>query len=1228
MEVHTTDKGFGLESPPKRSAWRNALILWKIGFPSWTCKNAVLAYLTVLVGIAGTVSTLVYYGLNALTSCALTDTCVDTVILGVTVSGDALNDMDVMMVVWTAVIALLMSALQSLNNFMAWLIGTYWRRDLTKKLQDGYLHPSRFYAVCRLSDIDNPDQRIGSDAKQYVGMMCGSNEPTLNGIVFGVTGMLTLIPTLVLYTIQSIQMVGPLLTTAPYLYLLILSGLMTWASSPLVRPSFEQEKLEGDFRYRHTLVRENAESIAFYGGDERERESSESLLMRIASNTGTLINRSMLPTVLQKLQLQIGQMLPYIVMATMFLSDASCMTFAQVNMFSQVLMALSCDASKLATYIPSLSVVTGIGERLVQMLEVTAPDAAEETMYTDPHSLGVSAYQQQEEDPNEPLYMDRCLIVTPDGLPLIRDVSFVCNPGQSLCIVGNSGSGKSSVLRALAGLWQIAEGRMHLPSSTFFVPQQSYLSMGTLRDQVMYPSDPSQSDMSDEALAEIIRAVDLGYLLDRFSLDTVQPWADMLSGGESQRLGFARLLFHAPQYAILDEATAALPVDLEARLMSLVKERGITCVSVAHRPTCIRCHEQILRVANGTASVMGLEGYNTLYPAPATPALVPVASHVYETPLDSKAQDDERDSAAAEPSFLKSFGAIFPFIVKSALSVDTLFLLLCIGCFCIIPYFDVYTMRLNGEVMGEISCPALDNGDTDTSAMVDTKVLWGQLAQSVFVLGSLCIVQMTAAVLSYWIGLRWRVRLTHHLQSKYFRDRNYYRLNNLKGIDNPDQRIAADIKLTLNTLCGSVVPTENGMLTSPGGLIQTVLEGVVMGATLLTFGYSQFITWPLIEFAVATVIQILATRPVKPVTFKQQEKEGDFRYRHSRIRTHYAESIAFYKGEAQELESCNAAFDAVYKNQLSLCKYSAVASFASSFIGNVSVTVFPLVIFVATGFVPSPSDFTEMLNDLVMVEDNLKALLGFAMQFAAFSGTLARVSQLMVTFTKLPPPRQEYIATEERVGVRGVDVQTPGKETLMRNLTWELSNKDKGIVVMGPSGVGKSSVLRTVAGLWTHGEGTIVRPVKIGEGGVFFVPQRPYLVPGGSLRSQISYPHTDEQVSGTPSSVYTRILQTCGLGYLVDRFGIEDPQPWTDVLSGGEQQRMGFARLLFHEPTFAIMDESTSALPVDLEGALLAECRKMGIALISVAHRPSVIEHHSQAIRVTKQGWELFDVKA
>jgi putative ATP-binding cassette transporter len=223
-----------------------------------------------------------------------------------------------------------------------------------------------------------------------------------------------------------------------------------------------------------------------------------------------------------------------------------------------------------------------------------------------------SAHPRIQTRPAEHLSLESLTLHPPQSeRVLIKELSLVLKPGDALLITGDSGCGKSSLLRAIAGLWDTGSGVIHHPplEEFFFLPQRPYLQSGTLRSQLIYPS--AQSDLDDKRLLEILEQVHLPHLAERVGgLDAVHDWEKLLSVGEQQRLAFGRVLVHAPGIVILDEATSALDSGNEASLYQRLRDSGTTLISVAHRAAVLRHHTHVLRLmGEGAWTVHDASGY-------------------------------------------------------------------------------------------------------------------------------------------------------------------------------------------------------------------------------------------------------------------------------------------------------------------------------------------------------------------------------------------------------------------------------------------------------------------------------------------------------------------------------------------------------------------------------------------------------------------------------------------
>ncbi|MGH2416245.1 MAG: ATP-binding cassette domain-containing protein, partial [Microcystaceae cyanobacterium] len=199
--------------------------------------------------------------------------------------------------------------------------------------------------------------------------------------------------------------------------------------------------------------------------------------------------------------------------------------------------------------------------------------------------------------------LEHVTLSTPNGnKTLVKDMSVSVPKGEGLLIVGPSGAGKSSLLRAIAGLWNSGTGRLVRPEleEMLFLPQRPYMILGTLRSQLLYPN--TQNQLTDKELLKVLQHVNLADLPDRVGgLDADLDWADVLSLGEQQRLAFARLLLTQPPYAILDEATSALDLGNEVSLYQQLQATGTTFISVGHRPSLIKYHQNVLEIPGDTS---------------------------------------------------------------------------------------------------------------------------------------------------------------------------------------------------------------------------------------------------------------------------------------------------------------------------------------------------------------------------------------------------------------------------------------------------------------------------------------------------------------------------------------------------------------------------------------------------------------------------------------------------
>jgi len=457
------------------------------------------------------------------------------------------------------------------------------------------------------------------------------------------------------------------------------------------------------------------------------------------------------------------------------------------------------------------------------------------------------------------------------------------------------------------------------------------------------------------------------------------------------------------------------------------------------------------------------------------------------------------------------------------------------------------------------------------------------------------------------LALYWRKWLTNDFLHNYFGDRAFYQINGNKEIDNPDQRISEDIDSFVNS-----------SLQFSLDFFDTILKGFLFIAILWSINHNLVFIAILTAF-IQTLVSFFIGRVLTPLNFKSIQYQADFRYSLVHVRNN-SESIAFYQGEEQEAAMVRSKFS-------QLLEIINAKILPSSVLVGVNVALTFSVIIIAY-LVLAPQYFADKIpfGDITRAIQAFGEVVSVFAWFATYFQKItlfAAVIKRLGTFRdylqqnkQLTSSPESLIQTlvEPRFALSHLTVKTPDqKRVLVEDLSTNVPYSE-GILLMGASGCGKSSILRAVAGLWNKGEGYIYRP---NTEEILFIPQRPYMVIG-SLRSQILYPYIDKNIS---DSRIQEVLEQVNLASLVERVGgLEVELNWADVLSLGEQQRLGFARLFLHNPKYAVLDESTSALDVNNEQHLYQMLRDADITYLSVGHRPTLIPFHQLVVEILGQG--------
>ena len=482
---------------------------------------------------------------------------------------------------------------------------------------------------------------------------------------------------------------------------------------------------------------------------------------------------------------------------------------------------------------------------------------------------------------------------------------------------------------------------------------------------------------------------------------------------------------------------------------------------------------------------------------------------------------------------------------------------------------------------------------------------------------------VVAVYLSYFqqmLSIQWRQWLTDHIMTSWLDKGNYYRLQLTdRQTDNPDQRIAEDIAQFVSStldLSLSILRDVAMLFTFLMVLwtLSTPLDFTLLGHAIhLPQGY---MVWLALGYAVAgTALTFLIGRPLVRLNFNQQRFEADFRYSLIRLREN-AESVALYKGEQEEGKILGLRFGSVVKNYFQLMRRQKKLGFFT--LGyNQTAVIFPILVSAPSYFAKAIQlgGVMQILNAFGKVQDSLSTLVN---NFTALAQWKAVVDRLATFQQGIDHTEQLPSLDPQREGaglsLQGVTVRTPQHSALMCDGNWQLAAGDS-VLIQGPSGCGKSTLLRTLAGLWPYAEGQISFPAN---GRVLFLSQKPYL-PLGTLREALCYPLPPQD-----DSVLSPLLAEVGLERLAAR--LDDNEPWSHILSVGEQQRIAFARALLVKPALLFMDEASSALDESSEATLYAllKARLPATILVSVGHRSTLQPFHSRLLRWQEGGhWQL-----
>ncbi len=459
-------------------------------------------------------------------------------------------------------------------SFVRQKLSIFWRRWMTHSFMKSYLGDRSFYKISYDQEIDNPDQRIAQDIKSFTDQSLSFLVTILNAIfqLFGFSALLWSISKPLVFFVVIYAVAGTVITTGVF-------------GKVLVGINFEQLKREANFRFGLIRVRENAESIAFYGGEKQELQQANNLFADVFDNFNRLIKWQLYLDIFRNSYEFITFALPSIIIGRRVLSGE-----LEIGVITQAGTAFAIILSSLTLIVSQLDRLTEFAAGINRLSSFSAAIESPPEVPEGESTIDTVATSH--------LALEHLTLKTPNyQRTLVRDISLEIPSGNGLLIMGASGSGKSSILRAIAGLWNSGTGAIYRPKSNeiLFLPQKPYMVLGSLRQQLLYPQ--TNVDISDVEIQQVLERVNIPQLAERFGgLDAVENWGQVLSVGEQQRIAFARLFLTKPNYVILDEATSALDVPSEELLYQQLQGTSTTFISVGHRPTLKNYHQQLLEI--------------------------------------------------------------------------------------------------------------------------------------------------------------------------------------------------------------------------------------------------------------------------------------------------------------------------------------------------------------------------------------------------------------------------------------------------------------------------------------------------------------------------------------------------------------------------------------------------------------------------------------------------------
>ncbi|KAK9864122.1 hypothetical protein WJX84_012088 [Apatococcus fuscideae] len=1179
------------------------------------------------------------------------------------------------------------------SSAVRWLtsIELEWRDVLTARIHKSYFMKMAYYKLNYVDrQIASPEQRICEDLPALCRGVAGLSLEWVQAAVDAA-----------FYAVMLQRYSKTNTWTAVILGYVIGCGAFTSAFAPNFGKLFKrQSENEGTYRQLHARLRANAEPVALYGGIHKEAQVIESKFQTLVRHNAQLLAVQLRFGIWQDFLLKylgatvaVGLVIGPFFQGHMRPADSvagRAQMLSNMRYHTSVVISMFHALGTLASSVRKLMKLGAFADRISELENSTR-------ILSSGDQGGTGTIEATEDE----IAFEGATVVTPANATLVRDLTLRVPSGTNLLVTGPNGSGKSSLFRVLGGLWPLTEGKMCKPGGQdggdglshdiFYVPQRPYVTIGTLPDQLIYPlvqQENEKAAISDKELLELLRKVDLEGLATRDGgLTAVADWDEVLSLGEQQRLGMARLFYHRPKFAILDECTSGVTVDMEERFCNIIKELGCTCVTISHRPALMAFHDQVLAL-DGEGG-WSLHSGARSHPTPSSPP--PTSSSPHKKGLAQVVEEDS-DLISSPSTAGKAASPSQPWNLQrsssqmhaadgsgkrrggeAAANLEGMRRLLEQASGSLhgdkrvqsrvltrAPAFDPQLHRCRqpassrikprarttwehwGMVMRELwtrggwRAQSLQLGTIAGVVLLRTLLqdriaaLNGRSVQLVVrqdlpgfvrLIGVSVLQSAASAVLAPSLrhvadalALRWRSQLTAAAASRYFRGNAFYAVAELAGMQDVDQRLTRDVVRLCDDLA-ALIPN----------LVKPVVDLLWFSAQLWQLtgrrGLGILYLYALIGFLTLKAV----TPDFGALAAKENRLEAAFRNVHLRLRKH-AESIAFFGGGSREGGIIIHHFQELmgHLKGVAVTRWGhAIADdfFSKQLPHNVTWVLTLLYALDRSGDFEQGSAAQGRLVDkmrylasvVTTCFTSFGELLALTKRFNEISGGMQRVSEMLDTMdqaARLPAGGQSTVIVEDLDGAQaGIEflaatVASPSGHILARQLDLPVHAKHS-MLVTGPNGSGKSSIIRVLGGLWPLASGQVRRPAAAMDLGspkhsLFFVPQRPYTTTG-TLQEQVVYPQTITEAAAAMDN------------------------EWGETLSLGEQQRLGMARLFYHQPKFAVLDECTNATSVDVEEHLYQEASSLGITLITITQRTALVKYHTAELRLLDGSgdWEL-----